>query len=216
MCAVEDSEMIRDHLVLLGDSIFDNGAYVARELPVVEHLRQRIPAETRATLLAVDGHRTADVAGQLADCPDSATHLFLSVGGNDALNYSHVLSSRSGSLVQELTAIYTGFHAAYAEMLEQVLKLRRPTTVCTVYDGVPGLQHEAVMALSLFNDVILREAIGRGLPVIDLRLVCTHVRDYSAVSPIEPSAAGGAKIAEQIARVYLEHDFRHWRTCVFS
>jgi hypothetical protein len=36
--------------------------------------------------------------------------------------------------------------------------------------------------------------------VIDLRLICDERADYSAVSPIEPSAAGGGKIARAIAR----------------
>ena len=43
--------------------------------------------------------------------------------------------------------------------------------------------------------LILRAAAEAGLPVIDLRLVCAAAADYSAISPIEPSVQGGAKIA---------------------
>src|SRR5437763_7003051 len=80
------------HVVLLGDSIFDNAAYVPGRPPVVEQLRRALPAGWRATLLAVDGHTTADVAGQLARLPADATHLVVSVGGNDALGASAVLA----------------------------------------------------------------------------------------------------------------------------
>lgn len=37
------------HLVLLGDSIFDNAAYVPDGTPVIQHLRQIIPADWQAT-----------------------------------------------------------------------------------------------------------------------------------------------------------------------
>jgi hypothetical protein len=63
-------------------------------------------------------------------------------------------------------------------------------------------------ALALFNGVIIRVAIDRGLPVIDLRLVCTAPADYA--NPIEPSSTGGAKIAAVIvALVTGPHDQVH-------
>ena len=43
------------HIVLLGDSIFDNGAYTQGEPDVVTHLRTLLPAGARAMLLAKDG-----------------------------------------------------------------------------------------------------------------------------------------------------------------
>ena len=49
------------HVVLLGDSIFDNAAYVAGGPDVVEQLRERLPAGSQATLCAVDGAVTRDV-----------------------------------------------------------------------------------------------------------------------------------------------------------
>jgi hypothetical protein len=55
--------------------------------------------------------------------------------------------------------------------------------------------------LCLFNDVILREAFRVGVSVLDLRLICNEKTDYAATSPIEPSAAGGGKIARAVSRV---------------
>lgn len=49
------------HLVLLGDSIFDNAAYVPGGEPVIEQLRSRLPRTDRATLLARDGSIVATV-----------------------------------------------------------------------------------------------------------------------------------------------------------
>ena len=67
-----------------------------------------------------------------------------------------------------------------------------------------------------FNEIILREAFRAKLPVIDLRLVCDRAADYSAVSPIEPSMAGGAKIAKLIAELAVGHDFGSKGSAVFA
>ena len=48
----------------------------------------------------------------------------------------------------------------------------------------------------VFNDVIFRLGIESGLPIIDLRFVCSSPSDYA--NPIEPSSDGGAKIAGTI------------------
>src|SRR5580658_10352230 len=91
------TEFIMGHIVLLGDSIFDNARYVPDRPPVIEQLRRGLPPGWKATLLAVDGDVTADVAGQMASLPGDATHLFVSVGGNDALGQIPVLQETVGT-----------------------------------------------------------------------------------------------------------------------
>ena len=88
-----------------------------------------------------------------------------------------------------------------------VLNRLWPLLVCTIYDAIPGLPPEFVTALGLFNDVIVREAIQHGLAVLDLRMICTEPADYSAISPIEPSSQGGAKLAASLVAVMVKHDF---------
>jgi len=198
------------HVVLLGDSIFDNAAYVPGRPPVIEQLRGRLPSGWRATLLAVDGDVTEDVAGQLPGVPTDASHLVVSAGGNDALGRYGVLGMPARSFAEvldTLAEIQDRFRRAYRAMLRAVLATGKPAAVCTVYDAVPGLPPQAATALTIFNDVILREAAREGVPVADLRLVCTDAADYSAVSPIEPSAVGGHKIARVVARLVTEHDY---------
>jgi hypothetical protein len=53
------------HVVLLGDSILDNGAYVGTGPAVIDQLAAGLQAGSRATLRAVDGSMTQDVAQQL-------------------------------------------------------------------------------------------------------------------------------------------------------
>ena len=194
------------HAVLLGDSIFDNAAYVRDRPAVIDQLRAALPAGWRATLLAVDGDTTELVAVRLRGLPADASHLVVSVGGNDALRHSHLLDA-DHNILPDIAAARAGFAADYRAMLDAVLALRKPTVVCTVYDAVPGLTEPARAALATFNDVIIREAARSRVPVLDLRLVCADEADYSDVSPIEPSARGGAKIAALVAAVLTGHDW---------
>lgn len=206
------------HVVLLGDSIFDNASYVPGQPPVVEQLREALPSGWEATLLAVDGHVTSDVARQLIGLPDGATHLVISTGGNDALGESGILGQRVrtvGEALHEVHEVYREFDQRYRQMLEAVARLRRAMAVCTVYDAIPGLGPAERTALGGFNEVILRAAFDSGLPVIDLRLVCDQRADYSPLSPIEPSSAGGAKIAQAIAELVTRHDFAARRSTIY-
>ena len=190
------------HVVLLGDSIFDNRVYVALEPDVRHQLQARLGTSWGVTLLAVDGDVTADVKRQLQRVPEGATHLVISVGGNDALGHASLLGERAGSVaeaVERLARAQSSFAAAYAEMIDAVLKLGISSSVCTIYDANYPEPHRrlVVTALTLFNDVITRAAFSHGLPLIDLRLICREPSDYA--NPIEPSAQGGDKIAAAIA-----------------
>ena len=72
------TECIIGHVVLLGDSIFDNFRFVPCEPTVIDQLRKELPPGWCAFLLAVDGHVTADVPAQVANLPGDATHLVVS------------------------------------------------------------------------------------------------------------------------------------------
>jgi len=191
------------HVALLGDSIFDNRSYTGGAPDVVTHLRDLLPAPWRATLCAVDGSTAADLADQLAEVPADASHVVISVGGNDALLNSDLLLTPVSSTAEALVLFgerVGRFEAAYRAAIDGALALRRDTTVCTIYNGNLEAREAplARVALMMFNDVILRVAVERGLRAIDLRLVCTDAADYA--NPIEPSGPGGRKIARAIAR----------------
>ena len=207
------------HVVLLGDSIFDNARYVPGGPPVIDQLQAKLPRGWRATLLAVDGAITTGVAGQLRGLAADATHLVVSVGGNDALMNSGVVRDAArpaGEAFADLAAVQEGFRRDYRAMLSAVVAVGKPVLVCTIYDAIPGLSRVDVTGLSVFNDVIVQEALRAGVPVLDLRAVCTEAADYSPMSPIEPSRVGGAKIAAAIARVLARHDFSQPATTVYG
>jgi hypothetical protein len=208
------------HLVLLGDSIFDNARYVAGGTSVIEHLRKRLPSGWKVTLLARDGAGTAEIARQFEQMPDDATHIIMSAGGNDALDHCslilHEPAESFAEVLSRLSEIRERFRLAYRKVLERALAFRKPIAVCTIYDAIPGLDRIEATGLCFFNDVILREAFTAGVPLIDLRLVCTDAADYSKASPIEPSTVGGGKIARVLANLVLEHDFERGHSVVFG
>lgn len=192
------------HVVLLGDSIFDNAAYTSGDPDVIAQVRAALPPGWRATLCAVDGATAVELEDQLDAVPDDATHLVISIGGNDALQNSDLLTLRVASAAAALDAFATRvsvFERVYRRAIAQALALRRYTAVCTIYNG--ALERDraeaARLAVALFNDVILRTAVDLRIDALELRSICTEPGDYS--NPIEPSSRGGRKIARAIAQL---------------
>lgn len=207
------------HICLLGDSIFDNKTYVGNEPDVITHLQNKIPTDWKATLKARDGNVIENVSSQLIGIPQDTTHLFISIGGNNAILNADVLQLKVNSSTDVFDVLAnraSTFEFHYKEMLKKVLSLNLPTTVCTIYfPNSPNefMQKISTSALATFNDVIIRQAFLNHLPLIDLRLVCNEKSDYA--NEIEPSSKGGEKIAETILRVIEAFDFSKKRTKIF-
>ena len=207
------------NVVLLGDSIFDNQSYVGSGPDVVEQLKGDLPSGWTATLVARDGSTTVDVKSQLKAMPQDATHLVVSVGGNNALGEKAMIEESARSVAEvldKLAKIKAEFAKSYGAMLDGVLARKLPAAVCTIYEARyadPTTRQIAGAGLTVFNDVIMREAFARGVPVIDLRLVFDEDSDYA--NDIEPSVKGGAKIARVIATLVTTHDFTQRRSEVY-
>lgn len=209
------------HLVLLGDSVFDNASYVSGGPDVVRQARARLGSRGwSATLLAVDGAVADEVRPQLAHLPPDATHLVVSAGGNDALMNVDVLRRpvRSvGEGLSKLGEVVAEFEERYREMLREARRPGLPLAVCTVYNPMfPNAEdrQQAALGLAVFNDAIIRCAVDAGVPVLDLRLICPDEADFA--NPIEPSVRGGEKIVGTITRLLAEHDFTRGHTAIFA
>lgn len=200
------------HIALLGDSIFDNRAYVREGESVIENLNLELPESIDAMLLAVDGNVVIDVHAQLSRLPDDASHIVLSAGGNDALSALPAMRQRTCTVEEAMRAlapILGQFREQFRLLLHKLSALNKPFAVCTIYDAVPGLDIAHKTALGLFNDIIVREALAADAEIIDLREICTEPGDYSSQSPIEPSEAGGLKIALAIRLWLIGASERH-------
>jgi lysophospholipase L1-like esterase len=202
---------VMSHVVLLGDSILDNAAYTRGGPDVATQVRDRLPPDWKTSLLAVDGSTTAQVASQIARLPADATHLVLSVGGNDALSELDILETRVTSVRESMMVfadVAAAFEARYRAAIARCLAPGLAVAACTIYHGWfedRAFQRVASTALAVFNDAIIRiAAVQHGVSVIDLRTVCNSAADYA--NPIEPSSIGGAKIATVIVRWVTEGD----------
>ena len=104
------------HVALLGDSILDNHAYTKGAPDVAGHLRQLLPGSAQATLCAVDGSTTSDLNLQIGRVPSDTSHIVISIGGNDALLNSDLLSTPVASTTEALSL--------FAKRIAQWIKIK--------------------------------------------------------------------------------------------
>ena len=202
-------------VVLLGDSVFDNGGYVAGGKSTGDHLKDVLAeagGEWSAVPAARDGAVCADVPSQVDAELLSEGYAVLSAGGNDALRSAAILTRPVTNAVEvfnELADLRESFEETYEAAVAAASDAAGGRlTVCTIYDpnyDEPRRQRPATAALPAFNDIITRVAVRRGLPVIDLRTAFVAPGDYA--NPIEPSVAGGLKLARMIREVVAAHNF---------
>ncbi len=206
------------HVVLLGDSIFDNAFYTQGAPDVLTHLSS-VLKPNQVTLSAVDGAVCHDVQFQIETLPNDATHLILSAGGNDAIMASDVLWQPAltvGEGLWKVAEVANAFEKSHAHLLDTAVLQEMPLVVCTIYNPrFPDAMQQTVgvAGLCLWNDAIVRNASSRGVPILDLRRVCTEPEDYA--NDIEPSSQGGLKIAQEIHFILENHDFTARRTVIY-
>ena len=216
------------HIILAGDSVFDNRTYVeVGEPDVRDQLANLLDDGDKATLIAVDGDINNNVSKQLDNIPNDATHLFISIGGNDALMHIDSFTdsvNTIGEALDSFNEMVQEFEKEYIKMLTNTIKYGLKTTLCTIYNpyfdhenmdrisymfppniNFKELQRRSTTALPLFNNIIFQEAFNFGLPLMDLRLIFNDMADYS--NPIEPSVVGGMKMAKIIKDISYNHDF---------
>ena len=225
------------HIILAGDSVFDNRTYVrVGEPDVRDQLADLLNDGDKATLIAVDGNINKNVSKQLDNIPNDATHLFISIGGNDALMHIDAFTepvTTIGEALDSFNEMVHKFERDYIKMLTNVVKYGLKTTLCTIYNpcfdhdnmdrisymippnaNLKELQRRCDTALPLFNNIIYQEAFNFGIPVMDLRLIFSDREDYA--NPIEPSIVGGMKMAKIIKEISDIHNFSMKNSVVYK
>jgi len=197
-------------LWLFGDSVIDNGSYVGKGEPdVTTQITEAVPSH-KVVSKAVDGSVVADVTEVLrvTETP-LEDRIVISAGGNDALLCIGLLSDPSQITFGEAMIGFRGLREAFRKKYVAMLDCldRNEALLCTIYNprfegGEVAIQEPAEAALSAFNDVIQQEGLARGHSILDVRRLFLDYFDYA--NPIEPSAKGGAKIANEVAE-WMKH-----------
>ena len=150
-------------LVLVGDSVFANAAYVNGP-DVRDQIETKMPDDWAVSLLAVDGSYIFDVQNQLEQLPGDAQILVVSTGGNDVLVQTEVLNDAVTTVGEALLLLGDAvgqFREDYCRMLEAVVATDVQSYICTIYrPDFPDeeFQRMTSTALGLFNGIIVEEA----------------------------------------------------------
>ena len=214
-------------IALLGDSIIDNEVYVEDgEFSVLEHLESL--SDHNYIQLAVDGHTTFEVSDrQLSELDKDNDFIILSIGGNDLLEHLPLLLdninkhtfTRNLEIINEFLE---PIRERYEKIVEHLSKENGELLLCTVYNGdferdaeherfeeyeelisgiddlLKGQQVAATVLARVFNDVVYSTGSKFNVNVLELREIFTESNDYA--NPIEPSHAGGEKLAKEIIK----------------
>jgi hypothetical protein len=183
------------HLVLVGDSILDNGAYTRGGPDVVTQVRALLPTGWKATLLAVDGSTTDHVAGQLSRLPKDATHLVLSVGGNNALMHLGILESPASSMAKSIETL-----AILASVFER--RYRVAIAACLERCRVHGGDEDRCCVISETRSFGIISSLGAGPDVgrVKTELIATMDDRPPRVSSNASGVARGAGSDEEETR----------------
>ena len=208
------------HLLMLGDSVFDNGVYVPGEPDVSAQVKSHLERSFKSSKLtfhARDGAVMSDVKNQqIKNIPEDITHIALSIGGNDLLGLIQYLDQNRGDSfhqnLQFLSQLKQKFSEEYTEVIQTIDTLGIPFSVCTIYYAGPIEESEAKrvdvkgdvglsgtnVVVDAFDSAIIDVAnkAQNCKEIIDLRWLFDDPGCYA--NPIEPSCIGGERIAKRL------------------
>jgi hypothetical protein len=189
-------------IVLLGDSIFQNKAYVSTGKSVEELFREK--TDNKTICLAVDHSKIIDVYSQIENIPDELnngyTTVFLSAGGNDIL--THYIDQENDATN---TSVLAPMFSSYKKLVQSV-KSRLPNVNIVLLDiyypeNLKYKQYHHI--ISEWNNKIYdyaSEPKNNIKKVFKVSNILTQQNDFSF--GIEPSSNGSNKIVETIIRSY--------------
>jgi lysophospholipase L1-like esterase len=189
-------------MLLVGDSILDNGPYVGEDSSVLSCVKKRFP-DDEVNSIAVDGFTTIDVRKYLRkELPTGYDYVFLSVGGNDLIENQEIL------LVDNPTAKKKQFwakllprHFRIYNMLNDYNGLVFVFNIYTPFLDESEFSEDYIWAVEASTEKFNRLLRFRYTDerIMDLHSALSKECDF--VNTIEPSATASLKIADLIYNV---------------
>ena len=177
-------------VVLIGDSMLNNSAYVSHGESVPDLLSKKLVGNATVYNFAKDGATIADCYSQLNKLSfDSNTTIFVSCGGNNILN------SRNQSL--DITNLF----AEYSQLLKSI-KTCLPNAdlyVLNLYMPANGHYTSYKQMIDQWNKLIDDNASSFGYKVLKTTDLLVAEEDF--VYGVEPSFKGGKKLVSELYSV---------------
>ncbi len=189
----------KQSLVLLGDSILKNDAYVSDGKSVELLLKER--TNGKSICLARDDSKIVDIYSQIEKIPNDIntnyTTVFLSVGGNDIL--THYVEQENNS---KDSSILKTIFSAYKKLIKSI-KNKLPNAnivLLDIYypDNIKYKQYHTI--INEWNNMIYNYSNKNNCSVLKISGILTGPDDFSL--GIEPSSVGSKKLVETILLNY--------------
>jgi hypothetical protein len=185
-----------DNIVLIGDSILNNSAYVSADQSVPDLLSKKMNGYTIYNF-AKDGATLNDCYTQLdkisLELNNSNTYIFLSCGGNNILN------SRQRIYPKAITNLFN----QYSELIESI-KTRVPNAslyVLNLYYPTDGHYKSYHKTIKQWNRLLEDNVSNLGYTLIPISSLLVLEEDFAY--GIEPSFKGGQKIVDAISNTVI-------------
>ena len=184
------------NIVLIGDSILNNSAYVSQNQSVPDLLSKKMKGHTIYNF-AKDGSTLNDCYTQLdkisLELNNSNTTIFLSCGGNNILNSRQIIDPKA----------ITNLFKQYSELITSI-KTRVPNAslyVLNLYYPVNSHYKSYHKPIEQWNRLLEDSASALKYNLIDLSSLLVLEDDFAY--DIEPSFKGGQKIVDAISNTVI-------------
>ena len=180
-------------IILLGDSVFNNNSYVEKGKAVNEILQKNADENTSIICLARNDSTINNVYQQLEnvnidiDLNDKLTTVFLSVGGNDIMKLQQ----------QNLDDIFEKYNTLIAAITTKLPNVK--LVLLNIYYPANISKYDSLIDKWNTNIDLEYEYNDKNIYILNLSNLLKEPFDF--VFDIEPSIAGGEKIANKILNI---------------
>jgi len=175
-------------IILLGDSVFNNNSYVEKGKAVNEILQKNADKNTSIICLAINDSTINNIYQQLEnvniDLNDKLTTVFLSVGGNDIMKLQQ----------QNLDTTFEKYKTLIGAITSKLPNVK--LVLLNIYYPTNTSKYDLLIDKWNTNIDIEYESNDKNIYILNLSNLLKEPSDF--VFDIEPSIAGGEKIANKI------------------